>query len=96
MDVQLVELWFSSYIGDYLFHLMHTVILVSSYLEDLLKRKQLWKEAALIVKLCPLEEISSESQVRTVLLSSPLYVSYSPPPPNITELHNNDQQLRIL
>lgn len=66
IDVQLIELWFSSYIGKYLLHLMHTSLVVST---DLLKRKQLWKEAALIVKLCPLEEISSESRVGMYVLS---------------------------
>jgi len=45
---------------------------------DRLKRKRLWKEAALIVKLCPLEEISSESQVGVVMVI--LYVTDSPPP----------------
>ena len=60
IDTQLIKLWFSSYIGNYKFYLMHISTILSL---DLLKRKQLWKEAAFIVKLCPLEEISSESQV---------------------------------
>ncbi|XP_065918943.1 GATOR2 complex protein WDR24-like [Dysidea avara] len=41
----------------------------STYI-DLLKRKQLWKQAALVIKLCPLEEISGESQNSTVMINN--------------------------
>ena len=59
----LTKQWFSTYIGMFSLNFECATYIIIGYHLDLLMQKQLWNISSLVIKLCPLPEISEMNQV---------------------------------